>query len=84
MTMVAKRIPPQFDPEDELTMGEEIAPNVFLLTADEGWILLGKRTRDYLGMSAEEFVRRLKANDFTEEQREAAAMLSMMVPYDRR
>jgi len=81
--MVAKRILPPVEPvehEDEPPMGEEIAPGCFLLTPEEGWILLGRRTQDYLGMSAEEFVQRLKSDDFTEEQREHVWMLRMMVP----
>jgi hypothetical protein len=81
MHMVAKRTAPH-DEYDE-PMGEEIAPNGYLLTPEEGWLLLGRRTQDYLGMGAEEFVQRLKSDDFTDEQREHVWILRMMVPYGK-
>ena len=79
--MVAKKTPHQH--EDELTMGEEIAPNAYLLSPEEAWRVLGYRTEDYLGMSAEEFIERLKTDDFTDEQREYVWILRMHVPYGK-
>jgi len=79
--MVAKRMPDQH--EDELTMGEEIAPNSYLLSPEEAWRVFDYRAQDYLSMSAEEFLERLKKNDFTDEQREFVWIVRMFVPYGK-
>ena len=78
--MVAKRTSPPIDSEGELPLGEEIAPNAYLLTPEEAWLYLNRQTQEDLGMSADEFVQRLKTDDFSEEQREHVWVLRMMVP----
>ena len=77
--MVAKRI--QHHHEEDTVIGEEIAPNAYLLSPEEAWILFNNHVQDYLGMSGQEFINRLKTNDFTEEQREYVWILRMMVPF---
>jgi O6-methylguanine-DNA--protein-cysteine methyltransferase len=81
--MVAKRTVQPHDPDDELTMGEEIAPNSYSLSSEEAWRVLDYRARDYLAMSAEEFIQRLKTDDFSDEQREHVWIVRMFVPYGK-
>jgi hypothetical protein len=53
------------------------------LTRDQGWTLLDKQARRYLGMSAEEFVRRWDLGDFAQDDRYEVQRVAMLLPFGR-
>ncbi len=52
------------------------------LTLEEGWDLLDKQARKFLGMSGKEFVKKWKAGEFDEDPDQPEIMhLAMLLPF---
>lgn len=53
------------------------------LSSTEGWALLDARARHYLGIGAEEFVRRWEAGDYRDADRPEVLRVVMALPFAR-
>jgi hypothetical protein len=53
------------------------------VSAEDGRAMLNEQTRDKLGISAEEFLRRLDAGDYQNTEDESVLRLVMLAPFGR-
>lgn len=66
-------------------MGIQIAPKVDVeeLSREDGRAMLNQHTRDRLGISVEEFLRKLDAGDYLNSDDEDVLRLVMLAPFAR-
>ena len=53
------------------------------VTEEEGWAILDRAARRYLGISGEEFVRRWKAGEYPDPDGTPVLRVAMLLPFAR-
>lgn len=54
-----------------------------VLTREEGRALFERRAQEWMGMSGEEFIRKLEAGEIEDPDRTDVIMLALMIPFAR-